>query len=186
MKHVILVCFFLIFYSCTNQKKIIPVENNCEVVSATPEIIHSQYLSFFEDCKSCEKELEKFSKIKKGILLYRWVEGIGSNQFLIVDLEKGFTGLRIRGDSIDEVNFLSEEKKNLNSIVEVLQKGNYYQTCKKYVSHSAMTLLIVRSNNEEIVQYFSPFFSLHEVNASDTNVNSIKELFGILSASFYR
>lgn len=186
MKQFIWLCSILLLYSCSNQKKVIPVETNCEAVSVTPEIVQSQYLSFFKDCKSCQNQFENFSKMKKGILLYRWTEGVGSNQFLIVDLENLPKGLRIKGDSVDEVSFLPEEKKNLESIMGVLQKGNYYQSCKRYVSHSTMTILIVRFNNEEIINYFSPFFSLHEVNTSDVNVYSIKELFGILSASFYR
>jgi len=187
MKQFSIVFFCMIFISCSNRKNTVSEDkSNCEIKLGTSEELQQQYLHFTKDCSFCEKEFENFKKVKKGVLLYHWKEGIGSNQFLIVDFDKGFSFFIKSEDFTKQKDFILEDKKKLSFILEALEKGNYYQSCEGFDGHSDLYVLIVRNNDEMKVQYFSGFTDLYKVKTADINVSSIKEVFEIMERNYYR
>ncbi|WPO80485.1 hypothetical protein [Flavobacterium sp. KACC 22761] len=188
MKQLRIVFFCMIFISCANRKNAVSkIENryNCKAISVTSEEVQHQYLSFIGDCDFCKKEFENFDKIKKGALLYHWQEGIGSNQFLIVDFDNDFSFFIKSEGFVKKKDFFLEDKKKLSFILEVLEKGNYYQSCDRFGGHSNLYVLLVKCDDEIKVQYFSPFTDFYEIKTSDKNVSSIKEVFEIMQRNYY-
>ncbi len=82
--------------------------------------------------------------------------------------------------------FSLEEKNNLKNILEILKKESYYQSCTHGVGHSSLYLLIIRHNNEKIVQYYSPFHSPYNIDISDSNIRLVQEIFGLMDHGYYR
>ncbi|WP_426486596.1 hypothetical protein [Flavobacterium sp. 2] len=188
MKQSIVVILCAIFISCGNKKNVVSAANryNCKVIPATSKEVQEQYLHFIKDSDFSKTEFENFNKIKKGVLLYNWQEGSGSNKFLIVNFDKEFSFFIKSKGFTKKKDFVLEDKKKLNSILEVLEKGSYYQSCDRFDGHSNLYVLIIRCNDEIKVQYFSPFTNLYEIKTSDRNVNSIKEVFEIMQRNYYK
>ncbi|MBS7252932.1 hypothetical protein [Flavobacterium branchiicola] len=186
MKEILLVIFFVFFISCGNKKNIMTVEKKCKAVPVSSEEVQRQYLHFISDSDFSKKEFEDFNKIKKGVLLYHWTEGLGSNQFLIVDFDKDFNFFYKSKSLTKKVDFDLEDKKKLSFILESLEKGSYYQSCERVNGHSNLYVLIIKCNNEVKVQYFSPYTNLYEIEPSDVNMNSIREVFGMIESNYYK
>ncbi|WP_026726862.1 hypothetical protein [Flavobacterium denitrificans] len=188
MKQSIVVILCVIFISCGNKKNVVTEVNtyNCKVIPAISEELQHQYLSFIKDSDFSKEEFENFNKIKKGALLYNWQEGSGSNQFLIVDFDKDFSFFIKSERFTKKKDFVLEDKKKLSFILEVLEKGNYYQSCNRFDGHSNLYVLLVKCNDEIKIQYFSPSTSLYETKTSDVNVNLIKNVFEIMQRNYYK
>jgi len=160
--------------------------NKCEIVATPFDEVKQQYLSFIKNSDFSKKEFENFNKINNGALLYHWEEGGGINQFLVVDFDKDFNFFIKSEVFAKKIDFVSEDKKRLSFILEVLEKGNYYQSCERFAGHSNLYVLIVRGNSEIKVQFFSPFAHPDGVETSDMNIKSIQEIFKIMEQNYYR
>ncbi|MBE8725267.1 hypothetical protein [Flavobacterium hungaricum] len=184
MKQIVLLCIGLVFIGCKTQTVLI--ENECKITAVPSEVIQGQYIHFIEKSDFYKNEFANFSKIKNGVLLYRWEENVGSSRFIIIDLDKGFNALRKNEKNNEEIVFSVEEKKRLKFIQEVLEKGNYYQSCSRNDGHTNVYVMIVRHNDEMKVQYFSPSNNFYKVQSADTNINLTKKMFEIINTHFYR
>jgi len=170
----------LILFSCTTSKQIISDEKNCKAVIVPSEDLISSYKSFISSCNFNIKQFADFDKIKNGILLYKWQEGTGSSTFLIINFEKEFSAFS-KGEKFNrEVYFSQKEKSSLKYIFQSLQKESYYQSCVSAHGHSSIYVLVIRRNDENIVQYYSPFTSPYGVNILNDNIKSIQKIFEII------
>ncbi|MCR4031782.1 MULTISPECIES: hypothetical protein [Flavobacterium] len=86
----------------------------------------------------------------------------------------------------EDIGFSEADKKKLRFVSEVLEKGSYYQKCERVHGHSTLYVLVVRCNNEMKTQYYSPFTHPYEIKTSDTNINSIQEIFSIMELNYYK
>lgn len=150
------------------------------------EILQWQYIGFMKDSTFYKSQFANFAKVKNGILLYKWQEGSGSNRFSIVNFDKGFNALLKTEKDTEEIDFSEGDKKKLKFISEILEKGSYFQQCRRDHGHSTLYILVVRYANEMKVQYYSPFTSPYEMETPDANVNSIKEIFSIMEQNYYK
>lgn len=183
MKQIFRLFFCMIFTVCQSQEN---NENNCEAVSVSSEILQWQYMGFMKDSAFYKGEFANFHKVKNGILLYKWQEGIGSSRFFTIDFDKDFNLLIKTENLTEKIDFSIDDKKRLKFIVEILQKESYYQHCRKDDGHANLYVLVVRSNDEMKVQYYSPWASPLKVETSDSNINSIQKIVEIIEQNFYR
>jgi len=168
------------------QEKKVSDEKKCEAVLTPSEILQWQYIGFMKDSFFYKSQFANFTKVKNGILLYKWQEGIGSNSFFTVDFDAGFNALIKTEKRTQGVGFSEGDKKKLKFISEILGKGSYYQHCVRDHGHSTLYVLVVRCNNAVKIQYYSPFTNPYEIKTTDANINSIQEIFGIMEQNYYK
>lgn len=179
-KEIGLFFIYLILFSCTTSKKVVFDEKNCKAVIFSSEDLISNYKSFISSSDFNINQFADFDKIKSGILLYKWQEGTGSSIFLIINFEKEFSAFS-KGEKFNrEVYFSPKEKSSLKGILQSLQKESYYQSCVIDHGHSSVYILVIRRNDENIVQYYSPFTSPYGINILNDNIKSIQKIFEIV------
>jgi len=186
MRQVVLLFACVIFTFCGNKKKIVSDEYDCKVVSMPTDELKQQYTNFIMDCDFCKNQFADFTKIKNGILFYKWTEGTGNSDFLLIDLDKNFHA-SIKSKSYNKlINFTLADQKRLQFIFEALEKGDYYQNCLDNHGHSTLYLLIVKRDDEIKIQYYSPFTFPYKIKNSDVNFDLTQKIFEIIDRSFYR
>jgi len=179
-KKISLFLIYLILLACSSPKKIVSNQENCKAVIVPSEDLILNYSSLISSSDFNVKQFEDFNKAKDGILLYKWQEGSGSSSFLIVNYDEKFSAFSKSEKFSKEVNFSVQEKNDLKSIVQTLKKESYYQSCVIAEGHSSVYILVIRRNDENILQYYSPFISPYEINTSYDNIKSIQKILGII------
>ncbi|MCR4031783.1 MULTISPECIES: hypothetical protein [Flavobacterium] len=90
MKQAFILFLCLIFAIGQGQVKRNSDENKCEAILTPSEILQGRYIDFMKDSVFYKSQFADFTKVKNGILLYKWEEGSGANRFFIVDFDEGF------------------------------------------------------------------------------------------------
>ena len=177
----------LILAGCGSQKTIKSHQNNCSIIIASEEDLAANYKMFFTSTSAFNtKQLTDFDKIENGVLFYKGQEQLRKGTFLIVDFDNDFIASKKMEGFNNNVNFSLKDKDQLKHIIEGLKKESYYQNCVVNDGHALMYLLVIRYNNEKIVQYYSPFHSPYGIKATDCSIKSIQELIGILDQNYYK
>ncbi|SCX84634.1 hypothetical protein SAMN02927916_0520 [Flavobacterium anhuiense] len=184
MKQIFRLVLFLSFAVCRSQNVNVFDGNLCEAVPVASEILQWQYIGLRGDSVSYKSEFANFTKVKNGVLLYKWQEGHDNGQFLVVDFDENFRVVLKTKNLNQEVNFSAEDKKKLKFTCEILEKKSYYQSCRKDHGHANLYILVVRCNNDMKAQYYSPENHPYEIKASDINVYLIQEIFSIMDRNF--
>ncbi|WP_343696515.1 hypothetical protein [Flavobacterium sp.] len=177
--------FFIILNGCVTQKELVH-NNECSVLIAPPEDLALSYKAFYSSSNFNINQFEDFDKIKNGILMYRWIEGVQGSTFMIVDFDKGFNAVKTRENSTEAIIFSLEEKMRLKNILEILKKESYYQNCVRDHGHASLYILVIRYNNEKIIQYYSPMNHPYEIKTSDNNIKLIQDVFEIMDRNYYK
>ncbi|WP_289664589.1 hypothetical protein [Flavobacterium panacagri] len=186
MNQIFVLILFLSFAICQSQKVNVSDENKCLAVSVPSEILQWQYIGIRGDSTSYKSEFANFTKIKNGILLYKWHEGHESGQFLVIDFDENFKAVLKTEKLNTEINFSIEEQKKLKFASEILEKKSYYQNCRKDHGHTNLYILVVRRNDEMKAQYYSPMNHPYEIKTADSNVYLIQEIFSAIDRNYYK
>lgn len=179
-KEISLFLIYLILLACSAPKKIVSNQENCKAVIVPSEDLILNYNSLISSSNFNVKQFEEFEKVKNGILLYKWQEGSGNSSFLIVNFDEGFSAFSKREKFSKEVNFSLQDKNNLKSIVQTLKKESYYQSCVMADEHSSAYILVIRRNDENILQYYSPFNSPYKINTLNDTLKSIEKILAMI------
>ncbi|WP_159779055.1 hypothetical protein [Flavobacterium sp. 9AF] len=140
----------------------------------------------FETDSFFATEFSQFERIRNGLLHYQYTSGFEHGTFFTIDFDADFLAKLKWKNSEKRVNISKDDKKNMLSSFQNLEKESYFQQCKLVENHPKLDILILKKENKTVIHYFSPFGHLFSVPSNNNNFQKMAALFKIAERNLYR
>ena len=177
-----------IILSCKANKKAKSQDTNCEIAIVSKEQ-GNELVSMYKNVDTSyffKNQFVEFDKINNGILYFKKQDGLKFGSFFTIDFDTNFSALKKNENFSKAIIVAEEDRKELQTIWNNLITESYYQPCKFAQNHFNTYVLIIKKDNEIVVNYFSPFERPFTVKPTNENCKNTQAIFEIVYRNFHK